>query len=401
MTETTKLNKNNIAIEHSNRCAICNRLSFSILHLPQLPFTDSYYREPIVKPLNPEDQELLYCQSCGHGQLEALIAPNILYGNNYCFRTSDSPVARKGTEFFLSVIDEVAPARQFRCVLDLGCNDLFLLDQLKNKADYRVGIDPVWQGREDDRKDRSIQVFGMNFEDVNLNQLPEKPDLIVCRHTLEHITNPVSVVKALMNIASDNAIFIFEVPGFDGLIQRFRFDQIFHQHAQYFTLSSFLKLLEVVGANPLLHRFNFHDWGAMAVAFTKGDFKSQRDVKLWSSDEIISRYFLFKNQMRITGDLLAYHSKMPLYGYGAAQMLPVIGYHLGTDFSELIAIIDDDESKDGLGYWNLPVKVISSKKIDNLFDATVLITALDNVKPIMIKLLTQRPRHILSPLNII
>lgn len=82
-------------------------------------------------------------------------------------------------------------------------------------------------------------------------------------------------------------------------------------------------------------------------------------------------------------------------------MLPVIGYHMGTDFSELTAIIDDDESKDGIGYWNLPVKVISSRKIDHLLDATVLITAIDNVQPIMTKLLAQRPRCILLPLSII
>jgi hypothetical protein len=82
-------------------------------------------------------------------------------------------------------------------------------------------------------------------------------------------------------------------------------------------------------------------------------------------------------------------------------MLPVIGYHMNTDFSELIAIIDDDDSKDGIGYWNLPVKVISARKVETLENSTVLITAIDNVKPIMMKLLAQRPKHILFPLTIL
>jgi SAM-dependent methyltransferase len=401
MEKTTRIDKNNIVVKHSDRCVICNGVTSSILNFPQLPFTDSYCTRPIANPLRGVDQQMLYCQSCGHGQLEALIAPNVLYGTNYCFRTSVSLTARKGTNFFLSVLGEVAPERRFRCVLDLGCNDLFLLNLLKDKAEHRVGIDPVWRGREDERQDHSIKLFGMNFEDVDLSQLPKKPDLIVCRHTIEHIVNPQKVVKALMSIASDDAIFIFEVPGFDGLIQRFRFDQVFHQHAQYFSLSSFLKLLEVVGGRHLLHRFNFHDWGAMAVAFVKGDVKPQEDVKLWSITEIVDRYSLFQNQMKMTGELLAYHSKSPIYGYGAAQMLPIIGYHMGTDFSELIAVIDDDESKDGIGYWNLPVKVISGEKIYSLHDATVLITAIDNINSIMTKLLRQQPRQILLPLSLI
>ncbi|WP_323505571.1 class I SAM-dependent methyltransferase [Herbaspirillum sp. RTI4] len=347
------------------------------------------------------DQQLLFCPACGHGQLETLIAPNVLYGSNYCFRTSTSTSARKGTEFFLSVINEVAPERQFRCVLDLGCNDLFLLDLLKDRADFRVGIDPVWENRESDREDQSIQIFGMNFEDVDLQQLPAKPDLIVCRHTLEHIIDPCRVVKALMDIAADDAVFIFEVPGFDGLIQRFRFDQIFHQHAQYFTLASFLKLLEKTGGRHLLHRYNFHDWCGMAVAFVKGPADICKDVKHWTQTEIISRYTNFQKQMSITRELLDFHTGLPLYGYGAAQTLPILGYHMNTDFGQLIAVIDDDDEKDGIGYWNLPVKVVPARKVGDLHDAAVLITAIDNVQPIMKKLLTNRPRHILVPLNII
>jgi SAM-dependent methyltransferase len=324
-----------------------------------------------------------------------------LYGSNYCFRTSNSATARKGTEFFLSVIKEAAPERKFRCALDLGCNDLFLLNLLKDKAEYRVGIDPVWEGREDDREDKSIQVFGKNFEDVNLTTLPAKPDLIVCRHTLEHMVDPLRVVQELMNNAADDARYVFEVPGFDGLIERFRFDQVFHQHAQYFTLASFLKLLEIVSGRHLLNRFNFHDWCAMAVAFVKGTVSSPTDVKLWAAAEISKRYALFQKQVYAAGDLLNSYATSPLYGYGAAQMLPVLGYHLKTDFGNLIAILDDDESKDGIGYWNLPVKVLASNKAENLREATVLITALDNVQPIMQKLLAIRPRHIIFPLNTI
>ena len=401
MTETNQSIMNNEIVEYRKHCVICGQAATPIINLPNLPLTDSYAISPIANPLMGLDQKLLYGESCGHGQLESLIAPNILYGTNYCFRTSDSSTARKGTEFFISVLDKVAPKRNFRCVLDLGCNDLFLLDLLKGRATHRVGIDPVWTGRENERKDKSIQLFGMNFEDVDLTQFPEKPDLIVCRHTLEHIINPTEVVKALIDVAADDAMFIFEIPGLDGLIQRYRFDQVFHQHAQYFSLASFLRMLEVVGGRHLMHRYNFHDWGAMAIAFTKGSVAENLEAKRWSIQDIADRYEIFQIQMQTAGKLLKANSSELTYGYGAAQMLPVIGYHMKTDFSELVAIIDDDDSKDGIGYWNLPVKVISGKKVGKLDDSLVLITAIDNVKPIMTKLLSNRPRQILTPLTII
>ena len=377
MITVNQLITNNKIVEHRKDCVICGQITTPIINLPNLPLTDSYAISPITNPLMGLDQKLLYCESCGHGQLEALIAPSILYGANYCFRTSDSSTARKGTEFFISILKEIAPKRKFRCTLDLGCNDLFLLDLLKDRTRHRVGIDPVWMERENEREDKSIQLFGMNFEDVDLTQFPEKPDLIVCRHTLEHIVNPTEVLKSLIDIAADDAIFIFEVPGFDGLIQRYRFDQVFHQHAQYFSLASFLRMLQISGGKYLMHRYNFHDWGAMAVAFTKGTLAEISRIKSWSIQDITDRYEIFQMQMQMVGRLLKEDSNETFYGYGAAQMLPVIGYHMNTDFSELVAVIDDDVSKDGIGYWNLPVKVISGKKVQNLEDSTVLITAID------------------------
>ena len=386
-------------IKHQIYCVICQAKANPLLDFPKLPLTDSYTRENISNPIMGIDQKLLYCEKCGHGQLEDLIDPVTLYGSNYCFRTSESTTARKGTEFFLSVIDDATRGRKFNCVLDLGCNDLFLLGLLKDKVQHRVGIDPVWRGREDERTDKDIKLFGMNFEDVDLDLLPQKPDLIVCRHTLEHIFEPVKVLQLLMKIASDDAVFIFEVPGFDGLIERIRFDQVFHQHAQYFSLASFLAMLNIVDGKYMFHRTNFHDWGAMAIAFQKQGVSQATQEIHWSSADIVRRYSLFQDQMKASGNMLSLNPNSKIYGYGAAQMLPVIGYHMGTDFSELIAVIDDDEAKDGAGYWNLPVKILSSKKVDSLTDATVVITAIDNVKPIALKLLEHRPRHIILPLT--
>lgn len=383
-------------------CSLCGGPVTPIIDLPALPLTDTYCTDQHSDQTSEIDQQLLYCKYCSHGQLAVLLPSSVLYERNYFFRTSLSATARKGTAFFLSVIDETALDRKFRCALDIGCNDLFLLNSLKNRSELRIGIDPVWKNREAEQKDPTIQVFGSNFEEIDFGSFPAKPDLIVCRHTLEHLIDPLGVLKSLMNIAADDALFVFEVPGFDSLIQRFRFDQVFHQHTQYFTLCSFMRLLTFVDGKYLIHRTNFHDWGAMAVAFSRGNTTTPLPARGWSTDEIADRYQLFRRQVRNAGEILrVLANRAPIYGYGAAQMLPVLGYHMITDFSELVAVIDDDITKDGVGYSNLPVKIQHSGKVTDLNEATVLITALDNIQPIMIRLLEKRPRHIINPLNII
>ncbi|MEQ8733916.1 MAG: methyltransferase domain-containing protein [Rhodospirillaceae bacterium] len=385
-------------------CAICGGDITVAIDLPNLPLTETYCLEPVKQTPPGIDQQLQICATCGHGQLQVQLSPNLLYDSQYKFRTSASPTARRGTEFFLSVLNALAPERKFNCALDLGCNDLFLLSQLAGAAKNRVGVDPVWRGRESENADKSIEVHGCNFEELPTESLPSKPDLIVCRHTLEHISEPVKVLSRIMEIAAPDALFIFEVPGFDNLIERGRFDQIFHQHLHYFSLSSFTALLKQVGASLIIHRENFHDWGAIAMAFVKGNENADQKLIFTppSHDVIATRFRQFKQHLSSTKLVMAEIAQSHrLYGYGAAQMLPVLAYHLGTDLKNFEAIIDDDPDKDGLGYWNLPVKIIPSSKVADMKESAVLITAIDNVQPIMTKLLEIRPRHIVYPFNLI
>ncbi len=392
-----------LAPSRRERCAVCGGGLESAIELPGLPLTDTYCPAPVNTPSPGIDQRLLYCGDCGHGQLETRVAPEILYGASYRFRTSASATARKGTQFFLSVLDEAAPGRRFRCVLDLGCNDLHLLSRLEGRADLRIGVDPLWKGREAERGDASLVVFGSNVEEVPLSSLPEKPDLVLCRHVLEHIAEPRAVLDGLVQAAAPGALFVFEFPGLDAMIERFRFDQVFHQHLQYFSRASFLRLLQSVGADPVLRRENFHDWGATAVAFTRAapGRPVRRSAPPPSMPVIERRYGMFRRQMAAANATLSELRDTTIYGYGAAQMLPVLAYHLGTDLSGLAAVLDDDPAKDGMGYRNLPVRIMHSSRAADIAESSVLITAVDNVQPIMTRLLAGRPRHILCPLQVI
>jgi hypothetical protein len=382
-------------------CAVCGGPTESTLELPGLPLTDTFTRTPVDNPVSGIDQTFRFCEACGHGQLGHQVAPEVLYGSNYCFRTSASPTARKGTDFFMSLLDEVAAGRQFRSAIDLGCNDLFLLDRVGDRAALRTGVDPIWKGREHEMDGQPIRVIGAPIEDVDLSVLDQKPDLVMCRHTLEHIARPRDVVAGLLAGAADDAIFVFEVPGIEALVNRCRFDQVFHQHLQYFSMRSFLKMLEGLGARAIAVKSHYHDWGAFAVAFAKGgDGGAAPLLDAPDGEKMSSRLKVFRSQMAANAELIRLIDG-PAFGYGAAQMLPVLAYHMGTDLGFLDAVIDDDPEKEGVFYWNLPVSIRPLAAVGSLDAATVLITAVDSAQPILRRLLERRPRHIIHPFNMI
>lgn len=387
------------------RCAVCDHAHLdSVIKLPNLPLTGVYSQKPMSDPKG-FDQELLFCKTCGHAQLAKQIDPKILYEEDYSFRTSTSDKAQKGTDFFIRVLDEVTAHTNFECVLDLGCNDTYLLKRLLGRAKKRIGIDPIWRLRENEVDDAGIQVIGQTIEEVDLGkEVKIRPDLILCRHTIEHIYDLEKALSKLVESASEDALFIFETPQFEALVTRLRFDQIFHQHVQYFTHESLCQLFQGMGASLVGSYENYHDWGAMALVFKKmksaGD-KITTPAKTRLSVELIrNRYTLFQHQMENAGQVLA-SLEGEIYGYGAGQMLPILAYHMKTDFSNLKSILDDDSKKNGLAYANLPLKISSVSDIQAWDKLSIAITAIDNVFPIMGKLLQVSPRHILFPFNVI
>src|SRR5438067_242512 len=227
-------------------CSVCGGRDLqSLMELPGLPLTDlPWQEEPIAELPAGIDQRMLVCRDCGHGQLAHQVDPAFLYGgSNYTYRTDSSAMSAQAVSFFLSLLEELAPGRHFRCALEVGCNDLHLLKRLEGSAHERVGIDPIWRGREHEREDDTIGVIGGTVEEVDLkSELPERPDLIIARHTIEHMARPAAVVEQLVEAAAPDALFLFEQPRLESLVRRLRFDQVFHQHYQYFSLSSIRRL---------------------------------------------------------------------------------------------------------------------------------------------------------------
>jgi len=393
-----------IIINKRTQCSVCdNKALIEIMNIPKLPITGLFSKEKQNSPVLGVDQSLLWCSECGHGQLLNQVNPKTLYDSQkYTFRTSLSSTAQQGTKVFLDYLKEFVPDRKFDCVIDVGCNDLYLLNEIKPFSKTRIGLDPIWISKRVTIDDNSLHVIGGTVEETDLEKvLPCKPDCVLSRHTLEHIFEPKLVLKKLIDCATDEALFLFEIPGFESLVMRGRFDQVFHEHLQYFSLSSFETLLKELGAELIGYHENYHDWGALIIAFRKRTSKKKRFNFGLTKENIELKRDIFFCQMNNTQKILLDFKESSIYGYGAALMLSVLAYHLKSDLSFMKAIIDDDKDKEGFFYANLPLQVKHSSNIEDFYNSTIFVTAIDNVRPIMIKLLQNRPKHIIYPLHTI
>jgi len=394
----------NIPFIERELCDICEKESdTSIISLPNLPLTEIYTSDKIDDKVGVVDQGLDLCTNCGHAQLRNVVDVELQYGEtfSYFFRTSESASAKSSVDFFLKFMDRTSKGKQFDHILEVGCNDLYLLKKLEHRANSLTGIDPILKDFTDDLSKSKINAIGEFFENVELERTF---DLLICKDALEHVDNPKEFTRKIVDEAADNTIFYFQFPCLESTLKDLRFDQIFHQHLNYFTVQSVIHMLNQLDCELIDIEFNYEHWGALLVAFKKGNYKGKFDKDIWkiTPENVIERFAIFKKEMQSVNARLEYFKGETIYGYGAALMLPVLSYFLENDFSKFECIVDDDKRKNGLYYINLPVPIKGRDAIKDERNSIFLLTAiasLTNVRSMLPNLFQLRPKHVIVPLS--
>ena len=119
-------------------------------------------------------------------------------------------------------------------IVEVGCGKGVFFDMMLSEGFDCWGFDPTYEGNNErikkeyfDETKRGIQA-----------------DVIIMRHTLEHITNPFSFLHTIAR-ANDYKGFLFvEVPTFDWIISKNAFWDIFYEHCNYFSEASIGSMFE-------------------------------------------------------------------------------------------------------------------------------------------------------------
>lgn len=303
-------------------CPICATTTAAVIHLPG--FIDGR-------------QSLEQCQECGHGVLSEQ------HPQNSPYLSASTEYSRSGIAWFQGFIGD-----GWECALDFGCNDGLLLRGINAKR--RIGVD-LYETAEGVEMHKS------------LDTVDAAPDLVIARHTLEHLADPMAALRALVDKAAPNATFVIEVPCFDSAIKSLRYDQIHNGHYQYFTLGSLHRAVGQAGLQVQTVGMN-HNMLSMLVLCHKGKDRKEH----FPIPEVGKGYSAFKTYMLAASNIFMLCDQR--MAWGASAVFPVLLYHLSLKPAEFVCIIDDDPQKVGTLFCDIPVR-----SPEGIYDGTVLITA--------------------------
>ena len=244
-----------------------------------------------------------------------------------------------------------------------------------------------------------MSVIGKYIEEVDFQKdVGFQADIVISTHNLEHIENPKKVLSQLVGNLKDDAIIFIEVPDSSSMIKNLRFDQIFHQHYQYFNLNSLKNLAEQIGYEVFDNTINKEFWGgSLLTAIRKKRSKNKLILKKIKNFDrlVINKFSKFKEKY-LTLSRKIVSLKSNIYGYGAGQMTPSFSYHLKNNFKKIINIIDDNKYRNNFYYPGLKPQIQFAKRHNLNKNNYYLITALDGTKAIKKKLQNNKINKIIS-----
>lgn len=408
-TSLTVLDKyKDISFQRRTCCMICeNSLTQRTIVLPKLPLTEIYIDWKTEDDnIGLVDQEFYVCSKCNHGQLLNVLDQQLLYSNLYFTRTTTSTSSCFSLDVFYEFILKYLPAEK-SIIAEIGCNDTYFLNKLAPKALKIFGVDPILVDASIP-SNPDIILIPDYIENVDRSVFGGKLDVVVSSHTLEHIVDPMLQIKKLMQCGHCDTLYFFQFPGLDGLLTDGRFDQIFHQHINYFSVHSLEYMLTKLGAEIIDLSINPFHWNSIMVCFkkssgkpfTEGIFKSNIEYHM-----IQKQFHHFLDEMRVVSDKINFYATFEkLYGYGAALMLPILNYHLKDALNRIECIIDSDPNKIGKYYINFPKQIMSEDIISRWDDKTVIVTAistLTSLRGIVSNLINKKVPRLIKPLHFV
>lgn len=164
----------------------------------------------------------------------------------YSYTSANSSFSRNHwTQLARHLSATVLGGRIHSRILEIGCNDGFLLEQFVEQGFRNVsGIDAS-NKLVDFCRAKGLNVVGGIFRNEQRGPVPF--DLIVANNVVNHANDPVEFFHGIVRNLSEDGTFVFELPYWVDTVVSRRIEQVYHEHITYFTAKYAQTLCQAVG----------------------------------------------------------------------------------------------------------------------------------------------------------
>lgn len=189
--------------------------------------------------------EMHACEECGFVFNAAFEAGRLRYGAAYDNTQTSSPAFEQHVAAVADRLSRHAGGRPQR-IVEIGCGKGGFLRMVleRNPLSEGLGLDPSYLGPDTDLDGRLR--FERRFYDESCGRLGA--DVIVCRHVIEHIPDPVALLRVIREtLDPGHARVFFETPCVEWILHNSVVWDFFYEHCSYFSAPALTRAFEAAG----------------------------------------------------------------------------------------------------------------------------------------------------------
>jgi len=320
--------------------------------------------------------EMNYCESCHNCQLSVVVDPKKMF-SNYLYLSSTSKSFRQHfvTAAHKYINDfKLAPKKSY--IIDIGSNDGVALKPFKD-LNYKniLGIEPAKNLAKLANKE-NIKTFNGFLDRKTLNKIKKNADLILASNVFAHSDELKIMAECMIELIKKSGTIVIEVQYLLNTLKDVTFDNIYHEHYNYWSLTSLVAFFKKFSA-VIYKAEKIKTHGGSIRIYVKKDKKTkiEKNVKIILNEEEIfgiKNYKTYQNfatkvnkiRNNVRKNILKLKKdNKKIVGYGSPAKATTALNFFGIS-NEIECIIEDNKLKQGkfLPGMNIPITSRSSIK---------------------------------------
>ncbi len=309
---------------------------------------------------------------------------------NYWYRSGTNKTMTDQLKEIVDIVPKWVDLKTNDVVLDIGCNDGTLLKHYNTIGKfYKVGIDPATNISKEGKKNSDAHSVSF-FDKSTFKKLTKRNAKVITSIAMFYdLDNPKKFVSDINQCLDKNGIWILQISYTPLMMSLNAFDNIIHEHIEYYTLESLIPLFKKFKLEIVDAEINDVNAGSLRLVVKKKNNKLNnvagftKEIGKLRLDSLILNekklkfsqkdiYLKFKKRVDLQKNKLLKllkslkQKKKKVYGYGASTKGNTLLQYYKIDKNLVSAIAERQKSKDGLltvGSW---IPIISEEKMRKL-----------------------------------
>ena len=320
--------------------------------------------------------ELNYCESCYNVQLSMAVDPKKMF-KKYLYQSSTSRSFQEHFEKAAIKYIKNLKLNKKSFIIDIGSNDGVGLIPFKDKG-YKnlLGIEPATNLCKISQK-KGIKVMNSFLDKNCVKKIKKKADLVLASNVFAHSDDLNLMAKCILDLLSKNGTAILEIQYLVKTIKDLTFDNIYHEHYNYWSLTTLDYFFKKLNANIFkAEKIDTHG-GSLRVYISK-DLNKKKDLSI---NRILNEekkfgiqkfktYQIFAKKIEnikinVQKNIIFLKNKFnSIVGYGSpAKATTALNYF--DISSEIDFIIEDNKLKHGKFLPGANIPIHSKNKLKN------------------------------------